>query len=356
MNYTRGVYYEEIEKPEPANRFKKSSESSTSSTISKSKPPVETKTETVITGMNFDAFKEINIPVDTTPQDTTSKTTRRKNNNGSVIDTTGLVTAEKTTKYSADEPYENKYQDTNNMLKAAIAQIDMGLGEMQNDMIMLRSNKTLRNKYQSMSMIQKNMGDFLGNKIQAIKELNSVISKCNDLELKRAKDRKELENEDDDKRIMDLYNAMISMPVGGQPGMMASGFATPLGPNTFEMTYAGNPNNPTPNVITSIDGQETVDAGYMNYLRNKTPAQNMMSISNNPNIQQVVVHNRATGQSYFEVMDMSTMTPVPNTDKYDNSFLEDTSLDFVNNVATNVNIGESYPIVQIGGDPILNEY
>ena len=76
----------------------------------------------------------------------------------------------------------------------------------------------------------------------------------------------------------------------------------------------------------------------------------------NPNIQQVVVHNRATGQSYFEIMDMSTMTPVPNTDKYDNSFLEDTHMDFTNNIATNVNLGESYPIVQIGGDPILKEY
>ena len=351
MNYIKGVYYEEIKKPDAADKFKKTS---SSSSISKTNQPVETKTETVITGMNFDAFKEINIPMETPVQETTPKQTRRKNTNA--VNTTGLVTVENTTKYSADEPYENKYQETNNLLKTAITQIDIGLGEMQNDMVMLRSNKSMRNKYQAMSMIQKNMGDYLGNKIQAIKELNSVISKCNDLELKRAKDRKELENEDDDKRIMDLYNAMISMPVGGQTGMMASGFATPVGPNTFEMTYAGNPHNPTPNVITSIDGQEQTDIGYMNYLRNKTPAQNMMSISNNPNIQQVVVHNRATGQSYFEVMDMSTMTPVPNTDKYDNSFLEDTHMDFVNNVATNVNIGESYPIVQIGGDPILNEY
>ena len=204
-----------------------------------------------------------------------------------------------------------------------------------------------------MSMVQKNVGDFLGNKIQAIKELNSVISKCNDLELKRAKELKELENQDDDKRIMDLYNAMISMPVGGQTGMV-SGFSSPLGPSTFDMTYAGSPNSATPNIITSTDSSN--DVGYQSYLQNKTPAQNMMLLDANPNIQQVVVHNRATRQSYFEIMDMSTMTPVPNTDKYDNSFLEDTHMDFINNVATNVNMGESYPIIQIGGDPILNEY
>lgn len=347
MNYTRGVYYEEIKKPDISDKFKKSEKKVSSI------QPVETKTETVITGMNFDAFKEINIPLDIQePAPVKQQTNKRKSNTG--IDTTGLVPVENPTKYSATEPYMDKYKETNNLLKTAIAQLDIGLSEMQNDMTMLRSNKTMRNKYQSMSMIQKNMGDFLGNKINAIKELNNIISKCNDLELKRAKDLKELDAQDDDKRIMDLYNAMISMPVGGQTGM--GGFATPLGPNTFEMTYAGNPHSATPNVITSIDGQSQGDIGFMNYLQNKTPAQNMMSLDSNPNIQQVVVHNRATGQSYFEIMDMSTMTPVPNTDKYDNSFLEDTHLDFINNIATNVNIGESYPIVQVGGDPILNEY
>ena len=347
MNYTRGVYYEEIKKPDVSDKFKKSS-----------KPPVETKTETMITGMNFDAFKEIQIPLDV-PEVTPKQTTRRKSNtNNNAINTTGLVTVENNNNkgYSATEPYMNKYMETNTLLKTAITQIDIGLGEMQEDMTMLRNNKTMRNKYQSMSMIQKNMGDYLGNKINAIKELNNIISKCNDLELRRAKELKEIENQDDDKRIMDLYNAMISMPVGGQVGMMG-GFSTPLGPSTFEMTYAGNPNSPTPNVVTSIDGQSQGDIGYANYLRNKTPAQNMMSIDTNPNIQQVVVHNSDTGQSYFEIMDMSTMKPVPNTDKYDNSFLEDTHMDFVNNVATNVNIGESYPIVQIGQNKsVLNYY
>ena len=135
---------------------------------------------------------------------------------------------------------------------------------------------------------------------------------------------------------------------------MANGFSTPLGPNTFDMTYAGNPNTSVSNIITSMDGDS--EPGFQAYRQNRTPAQNMMFLDTNPNVKQVVVHNKNTGQTYFEIMDMSTMTPVPNVDKYDNSFLEDTHLDFINNVATNVNIGESYPIVQIGGDVILNEY
>lgn len=340
MQLIRGVYYEEIEKPDIKSKIKK-----------EQPKKVENKSnDGMITGMNFDMFKDVSIPLEPIVEQQ-KQTSRRKKNNS--VNTTGLVPAESSsTKYSQTEPYMDKYQETNALLKTAIVQLDIGLQDMQQDLNMLRSNKTLRNKYQQMSLVQGNMGNFLGNKISAIKELNSVISKCNELELRRAKELKELENQDDDKRIMDLYNAMISMPVGGQVGMM-NGFSTPLGPNTFEMTYAGNPNSPTPNVVTTVDGQ---DAGYQNYIQNKTPAQNMMLLDSNPNIQQVVVHNRATGQSYFEIMDMSTMTPVPNTDKYDNSFLEDTHMDFTNNIATNVNLGESYPIVQIGGDPILNEY
>lgn len=336
MELIKGIYYEEIKKPDAANKFKKDKSSSKSSSKSE-----------VVTGMNFNAFKDLTIPLDV--QEVQPK--KVNNNNRKSIKSTGVIPAEKSG-YSATEPYMKQYEETNSILKSAIIQLDAGLQEMQQDITLIRSNKTLRNKYQSMSLIQKNMGDFLGNKIAAARELNNTITKCNDLELKRAKELKELDNQDDDKRIMDLYNAMISMPVGGQAGYNG-GFANPFGPNTFEMTYAGNPNSPTPNVVTSIDQE---DHGYQNYLNNKTPAQNMMMLDSNPNIQQVVVHNRATGQSYFEIMDMSTMTPVPNAERYDNSFLEDTHMDFVNNIATNVNIGESYPIIQIGGDPILNEY
>lgn len=338
MNYSKGVYYEEIQKPDIINTIKKQ----------ESKKPVN-KADDVIIGMNFDALKDVSIPL--TVQEEQPKQTSYKRNK--VISSTGVVPAENNTKYSATEPYMDKYKETNTLLKTAITQLDIGLGEMQEDMNMLRGNKTLRNKYQSMSLIQKNMGDFLGNKINAIKELNNVITKCNDLELRRAKELKDLENQDDDKKIMDLYNAMISMPVGGQTGMMP-GFSTPLGPNTFDITYASNPGAATPNIVTATEGSD--DAGFQAYRQNRTPAQNMMFLDSNPNIKQVVVHDRNTGKSYFEIMDMSTMTPVPNTDKYDDSFLEDTHLDFINNIATNVNIGESYPIVQVGRDVVLNEY
>ena len=341
MDLIRGVYYEEIKKPDIKKRAKKES-------------TVENKsTNQTITGMNFDMFKDVSVSLDMQDSQPKNSTPRKKKSN--VVTSTGLVTegSDNSTKYSQNEPYMNKYQETNALLKTVLTELDINLRDAQQDLYALRSNKTLRNKYQQISMIQKNTGDLLGNKINAIKELNSVISKCNDLELRRAKELKELDNQDDDKRIMDLYNAMITMPVGGQSGMI-NGFSSPLGPNTFDMTYAGNPNTSSHNIITSIDGAN--DIGYQNYIQNKTPAQNMMILDSNPNVKQVVVHNSDTGQTYFEIMDMSTMTPVPNTDKYDSSFLEDTHMDFVNNIATNVNIGESYPIIQVGRNKILNEY
>lgn len=341
MNYLNGVTYEEIRKPDIKNIVKKPE-----------KKEVKKKSaDDVIYGMNFDT--NIVIPYEDTPISESKSTPAKRNTNNTKTVSTGVVPVENNNKYSATEAYMDKYQETNTLLKTAIGQLDIGLGEMQSDMNMLRANKTLRNKYQTMSMIQKNMGDFLGNKINAIKELNNVISKCNDLELKRAKELKEIENQDDDKRIMDLYNSMISMPIGGQMST-PNGFSSPLGPNTFDMTYAGNPNTSIPNIVTSIDGND--DAGFQLYKQNRTPAQNMMFLDTNPNAKQVVVHNRNTGETYFEIMDMSTMTPIPNVEKYDNSFLEDTHLDFINGIATNVNIGESYPIIQIGNDMILNEY
>jgi len=341
MDLIKGIYYDDsIKKPDMKEQAKK--------TVDKPKSNISNGK---VNGMDFSSTNNVVITLDDSSSTQQKKSTPRRKSN--VVNTTGVVPADNKTKYSPDEPYIDKYQETNAILKTAIAQIDIGLQDMQQDLNYLRSNKTLRNKYQQLSLIQGNMGSYIGNKIQAARELNNTISKCNDLELKRAKELKALDEQDDDKRIMDLYNAMISMPVGGQNGMMP-GFSTAVGPNTFEMTYAGNPNSPTPNIITTVDGED--DNGYQRYLQNKTPAQRMMSLDANPNIKQVVVHNNATGQSYFEIMDMTTMTPIPNVDKYDNSFLEDTHMDFVNNVATNVNIGESYPIVQIGGDPILNEY
>lgn len=302
-----------------------------------------------IYGMNFDIVNDISIPLNPEPliQEKPKKKSSRKK---SSVNTNNIVVAKDDTPTNvlySTEPYENKYQDTNNILRSAIAQIDISLVDMKQDIDYIRSSKTLKRKYDYLSMMQSAMGNFISNKISAARELNNTITKCNDMEFKRAKEQKLVNEKDDDKALMDMYTAFVNTPVGGQ-SINNMGYSNPLGPNTLDMTL-----NNTPGIVTASIGND--DIGYQNYLNNLTPSQNMMLLSDNPNIQQVVVYNQQTGAKYFEVMNMETGEVVPNAEKRDQMFMEDTTIDIKNKIARNLNLNESYPLI-IVGDSVLNEY
>ena len=106
-------------------------------------------------------------------------------------------------------------------------------------------------------------------------------------------------------------------------------------------------------LVTQIDTGNV--GGYENYINNMTPQQHMMALENNPNVKQVIVYNERTGQRYFEVMDLSTMQPVPNTDKMDIMLIDEFELDLKNKVARSVNMNITMPLIVIG-DPTLSEY
>lgn len=237
-----------------------------------------------------------------------------------------------------NEPYENKYTETNNILRSAIAQLDMEMAQLKGDIEIVRSSKTMRNKYQYLSQMQQSMGNYISNKISAARELNNTISKCNDFEMKRFKEvRAGAEaDKDDDQRVMEMYKAFVNTPVSSNPF-----------PNVSQMGVSGSP------IQSAMVGN--VDMMYNNYLTNMTPQQNAMHLEGNPNIQQVIVYNQETGARYFDVIDMSTGQSVPNVEKHDAMFLEDVDIDLKNKVARNVNIGETYPLVIVGQN-ILSEY
>ena len=249
-----------------------------------------------------------------------------------------------------NDPYESKYAETNAILRSAIVQIDNGLIDIQRDIDDVRSAKTLRNKYNHLTLLQSSMGSFIGNKIQAARELNNTISKCNEMELKRYKEMKAsaMADQDDDQRIMEMYKAFVNVPTGNDTNMMMTGrSSSPLGPSMIDMTM------PSPN-LTGLN-MGSVDSQYDDYIRNLTPQQNMMLLEGNPDIKQVVVYNQETGARYFEVMNLATGEVVPNAEKHDAMFLEDVTIDIKNGVARNTNLGETYPLVVVG-QPILNEY
>ena len=239
-----------------------------------------------------------------------------------------------------DDSYAKKYESTNAMLMNSVAQLDAGVMEMQGDVNLIRASKTLKRKYDYLSAIQGTIGQYIGTKVSALREINSTITKCNELELKRAKDLKDKEGEQNtDKAIMDMYNAFISMPTD----LNSTGV-----PTVSQLTL----NPATTGVIpTNIMGEVSEEAGMQNFINNMNPAQRLSMYEQDPNVQEVGVYDNTTGARRFEVMNLATGEIIPNVDKHDMMFMEDTTLDLNTHTARNLNLNLTFPIVEVGARP-----
>lgn len=247
--------------------------------------------------------------------------------------------------YGTDS-YLTSYNDTNMMLRGSIAQIDQLSGEIKTDIDAIRISKTLKNKYRYLVDLTNTSGGLIGTKVQAIGKINDVITKAHELDLKRMQQMKISEqDQNDDRRVLDLYNAFINTPVGSMPGMMPQ---QAIGPSIQDMTML----NGVPNMIRADIGE---DQGYQQYLNNLTPEQNRIRLENNPNIQTVVVFNQDTGQRFFDVIDRSTGQSVPNVARPDPFMLDDITISVNNNTAKNTSLNQVYPLV-VTGSGKLNEY
>ena len=297
-------------------------------------------------GMNFSRFVDNDVMISSgassyQPQ---SNNKRRKKEN-----TDAIIPAKEEGElndFQTNEPYKNNYAETDAILKTAIAQIDIGLNELQHDISEIRASKTLKKKYDYLAMLQGTSGQFIGNKISAARELNNTITKCNELELRRYKELNlaAANNVDDDKAIMDLYNAYVSTPIN-------TGI-NPLGGNSMDATLFGGVNG---NIVAANIGTSG-DEGFSNYVSNLTPAQNAMFLDNNPNIKTVVVYNAGTGARYFDVIDTTTNQSVPNADIPSAMFLENITIDRNNNIARDTELNRTYPLIVVGDQAVINEY
>lgn len=258
------------------------------------------------------------------------------------VDTNEIIKAEPEVESTA-----YTYQETTEMLRGAIGQIDELSLQIRQELEMVRSSRTLRRKDDLIIGLSNNLGQLINTKITAIREINSSISRSNDLDYKRSKDvQAAQQSASDDKLVMDLYNNLIHSgnmgpgpQIGGpvQPGMLL---------DSSIIRSDGTVEGPEPFVP---------DTGYLNYLANMTPEQNMMRYENNPNVKQVVVYDKATGRRAFQVMDMSTGQVIPNVPVRSEMFLQDTTIDLEHKIAKNNNLKETYPLVVINDD-ITNEY
>lgn len=245
--------------------------------------------------------------------------------------------------YQTNEPYKTSYNETDSMLKTAIGQIDVLQSDIKQDIDMIRASKTLKNKYGYITDMTSSIGTIINTKVSAIRELNKSITDSHNLELRRIKDLKLNENEtDDDKHIMDLYNAFVSTPMGNSNNFQ-------LGPSAADM----NTQFPMGNIIRA-DG--TNDLGYDSYKNNMNTVQNTMRYENNANIQTVVVYNQSTGVRYFDVIDQVTGNSVPNVSRPDNDFMmEDITINVYNGTARHTKLDITYPLILIG-DSTISEY
>lgn len=237
-----------------------------------------------------------------------------------------------------NDPYEDTYEETNDMLRLSIAQLDILAGDVKGEIDNIRGSKTLKGKYKYISDLCATASSLVSSKISAIKEINSVKTKCHELEIRRIKDIKSAASnqQDDDKYIADLYNAYINTPIGaGQhPALQYT-----------SSNVAGNMSALIGGVNASPTNEEQ---NFNNFMNNLTPEQNRMILGDNPNIETVIVYDPNTGDKMFDVVDTSTGTPVPNYPRPDRGLLDDTSIDFATGIASNTNIGQSWKVVVLG--------
>lgn len=106
-----------------------------------------------------------------------------------------------------------------------------------------------------------------------------------------------------------------------------------------------------------VTGNNQIDAGYLNYLSNLSPEQNLMRYENDPNVKQVVVYDAKTGNKFFQVMNTATGEVIPNVPVYDTAvFMPDTTIDIKNRIAKNLNLRETFPLVIINEDSATMQY
>lgn len=245
-------------------------------------------------------------------------------------------------------PTSYTYYETTDMLRGIIRDTDSINGALLQEFQMARASRTLKNKYSVLVGLSENISSLMSNKINAIKEINSSISKSNELDYKKAKDVKAAQaNMNDDAYIADLYKAYISNPQNALPM-----------PNipVIDTTVYGNPGIVRASIRQSdINSSQPVDTSYLNYVSNMTPEQRLMQYEGNPNVKQCVVYDASTGNKWFEYMDMTTGQAIPNMPTYDANIMMDTTLDLKNRVAKNININETFPLYVIN-DHITSEY
>lgn len=231
--------------------------------------------------------------------------------------------------------YEDTYAMTNAILQGSINQLDTLAAELKTDLDKIRSSNTMKGKYHYTSAMATAIGTIINSKVSAVREMNSSIKAANEAEYRRYKDnRATMGNESTPQKVMDLYNAYISIPTGGYKNLPAY-----TQPTTLDITSGAG--------IVRVDTATPAsrDAGFSGFMSSLTPEQNYMINEGNPDIEEVIVYDNATGKKFFQWVNTSTGQDVPNMPATDPMFLEDYTIDPRTRTAKNVNLNTMKKVI-----------
>ena len=237
-----------------------------------------------------------------------------------------------------ENPTAYTYMETTGMLRETLGQIDSLNSELMQEFQMVRGNRTMKNKYNVLVGLSENVGSLLSNKISAIREINSSISKANELDYKKLKDIKAAQSVmDDDKYIADLYKSAMANPQMNP--------VSPVFPQVDASIFgSGIVRAQTP--VEMTNGMP-IDTSYLSYQSRLTPEQNSWRFEDNPAVQQVLVMDDATGNKFFQYMNTQTGEVIPNMPTYDENIVADCTVDRDKMIAKNTNLNQIFPLVII---------
>ena len=235
-------------------------------------------------------------------------------------------------------PYKQTYQETDNILRAAVGELGIAAAEIGEDLRDIRASKTLRKKYDYIAALQSSRATIISTTVSAAREMNNSIKNSHELELKRAKENKDMFEQDDVKAVQDTYTAFVSMPVS--QNMINGGAVSPLGPMTRDITLMN------PNMTGYAPSGYDFQGMYDQYNNAMTPEQMTMMIEENPHINQIIAYDPNTGKATFEIYNSENGQFVQGVPKKSTEmFMNDMDFDFVNMQAHNNNLNETYEVM-----------
>lgn len=293
-------------------------------------------------GFNINAFikgsdeeKDLSITKESVVEEKVKKTRTRKPKEEMVPagTSTPMPTATTSMSYIQENiPYTQAYQETNAQLDESINQLNILGGELFQELQSVRGSKTLRNRFGLINDMTSTASAIISTKLAAIKEKNDTINNVAKLELQRMKELKSRANEDDDNtRIANLYDAFVNTPIGVGPVQLA--------PPMQNMMMAGGSQDLSFNSIGNSDAawEQSLD-----------PAQARMLLEARGTVETVVMFDSDSGNRWFEVVDKQTRQPVPGVEKPDATFIYELDLNTRAGIAKDTNRGVVYPLVVLG--------